>query len=299
MPDRIRINGASLQKLLEKVLELELYKKNSPIVLLKLYKILVQHEETIRDVHAHLRRKFGAIPIGEPSPTSDSSQNTSSSHQWDQGGSSRNDDEERLLEEYGSEQAYKELCCLIDFMDHELAPLKALNKGSVERIYYSDLWHIFKPGQVVVTRQEPVHAYWVLRATAGRPYLSPPQLEDGDSGVGYKADVFLSQRENNVKHNSLVAVFLRVLEYYQRILFLTTNRVGKIDEAFRSRVHISLYYPPLDKRSTQKIFAENMNLVEKRDKNVIRVNRDEIRDFAREWKRPRRGSTTTCTPSTA
>ncbi|RAH70577.1 ATP-binding protein [Aspergillus aculeatinus CBS 121060] len=97
-----------------------------------------------------------------------------------------------------------------------------------------------------------------------------------------EADVFLSQRENNVKHNSLVSVFLRVLEYYQGILFLTTNRVGKIDEAFRSRVHISLYYPPLDKRSTQKIFAENMSLAEKRGKSVIRVNRDEIRDFARE-----------------
>ncbi|OJK03522.1 hypothetical protein ASPACDRAFT_39138 [Aspergillus aculeatus ATCC 16872] len=97
-----------------------------------------------------------------------------------------------------------------------------------------------------------------------------------------EADVFLSQRENNVKHNSLVSVFLRVLEYYQGILLLTTNRVGKIDEAFRSRVHISLYYPPLDKRSTQKIFVENMDLAEKRGKSVIRVNRDEIRDFARE-----------------
>jgi hypothetical protein len=37
-------------------------------------------------------------------------------------------------------------------------------------------------------------------------------------------------------------VFLRVLEYYSGILFLTTNRVGIMDEAFKSRIHVSLYY---------------------------------------------------------
>lgn len=110
--------------------------------------------------------------------------------------------------------------------------------------------------------------------------------------------MFLSHRENNVQHNSLVSgrvfrslvqafltlqkkVFLRVLEYYQGILFLTTNRVGKIDEAFRSRVHISLYYPPLDKKTTLKIFAENMKLAEARGKNAMTVKKDDIKDFAR------------------
>lgn len=34
-----------------------------------------------------------------------------------------------------------------------------------------------------------------------------------------------------------------VLKYYNGILFLTTNRVGTLDEAFKSRVHLSLYYP--------------------------------------------------------
>ncbi|RAH70578.1 uncharacterized protein BO66DRAFT_438201 [Aspergillus aculeatinus CBS 121060] len=98
MPDRIRINGTSLQKLLEKVLDLELYKEGSPIVLLKPYKILAQHEKTIRGVHAQLRRKFGPTPTGEPSPTSTSSQNPGSSHQFHQGGSSRDEEEERMLE---------------------------------------------------------------------------------------------------------------------------------------------------------------------------------------------------------
>ncbi|KAI6767674.1 hypothetical protein HG530_005683 [Fusarium avenaceum] len=53
-----------------------------------------------------------------------------------------------------------------------------------------------------------------------------------------EADVFLSRRDwRNTEHNALVSVFLRQLEYYSGILFLTTNRVGVIDEAFKSRVH--------------------------------------------------------------
>lgn len=62
-----------------------------------------------------------------------------------------------------------------------------------------------------------------------------------------EADVFLSQRsQHDMKRNALVSVFLRVLEYYNGLLFLTTNRVGTIDEAFKSRIHLSLYYvsPP-------------------------------------------------------
>lgn len=55
-----------------------------------------------------------------------------------------------------------------------------------------------------------------------------------------------------------MTVFLRVLEYYNGILFLTTNRVGTIDEAFKSRIHVSLYFPPLDYQQTYDIFKVNL-----------------------------------------
>ena len=41
------------------------------------------------------------------------------------------------------------------------------------------------------------------------------------------------------------SAFLRVLEYYEGILFLTSNRADTIDPAFRSRIHLSIAYPPL------------------------------------------------------
>ncbi|RDW93390.1 ATP-binding protein [Aspergillus mulundensis] len=75
-----------------------------------------------------------------------------------------------------------------------------------------------------------------------------------------EADVFLSERKpTDLERNALVSVFLRVLEYYTGILFLTTNRVGNIDEAFRSRIHISLHYPNLGKRETKRIWKLNLD----------------------------------------
>ncbi|ROV89583.1 hypothetical protein VMCG_09944 [Cytospora schulzeri] len=104
-----------------------------------------------------------------------------------------------------------------------------------------------------------------------------------------EADVFLSQRSRyDMKRNSLVSVFLRVLEYYNGLLFLTTNRVGTIDEAFKSRIHMSLYYPPLDKVQTKAIF--NLNVKKLREiesqrssmtgKPELVIKEDEILSFA-------------------
>jgi SpoVK/Ycf46/Vps4 family AAA+-type ATPase len=42
-----------------------------------------------------------------------------------------------------------------------------------------------------------------------------------------------------------VEVFLRLIEYYGGILFLTTNRADEFDEAFQSRIHLSIGYHPL------------------------------------------------------
>ncbi|RDL40429.1 uncharacterized protein BP5553_00408 [Venustampulla echinocandica] len=82
-----------------------------------------------------------------------------------------------------------------------------------------------------------------------------------------EADVFLAERtKEDFIRNGLVAVFLRVLEYYAGILFLTTNRVGDFDEAFASRIHISLYYPELNQDNTVEVFKLNLGLIDDRFK---------------------------------
>ncbi|KAI5068385.1 hypothetical protein GOP47_0016730 [Adiantum capillus-veneris] len=63
-----------------------------------------------------------------------------------------------------------------------------------------------------------------------------------------EADGYLERRAFNVdvKRNLLTGVFLRLLEYYAGVLFLTTNRVGAFDEAFLSRISLCIRYPELD-----------------------------------------------------
>ncbi|KAI0414989.1 hypothetical protein F5X98DRAFT_347984 [Xylaria grammica] len=105
-----------------------------------------------------------------------------------------------------------------------------------------------------------------------------------------EADVFLTQRErNSLERNALVGVFLRVLEYYRGVLFLTTNRVGSLDEAFRSRVHVSLWYPHLTADHTISILRNSLKRLPqppapngKPVYGLIKVMYDEIEDFVRD-----------------
>ena len=71
-----------------------------------------------------------------------------------------------------------------------------------------------------------------------------------------EADIFLHERDvHDLKRNALVSVFLRQLEYFDGVLFLTTNRPGSLDEAFQCRIHITLGLPELHAESQMKVWA--------------------------------------------
>ncbi|RMZ82515.1 hypothetical protein DV737_g1970, partial [Chaetothyriales sp. CBS 132003] len=70
-----------------------------------------------------------------------------------------------------------------------------------------------------------------------------------------EADVFLEKRSiHGIHRNALVSIFLRLLEYFQGILFLTTNRVETFDEAFVSRIHLSLRYDELSPKARHRVW---------------------------------------------
>lgn len=70
-----------------------------------------------------------------------------------------------------------------------------------------------------------------------------------------ECDVLLAQRSSdNLGRNSIVAIFLRLLEYYRGMLFMTTNRVEAIDPAFQSRIHLTIRYPSLDAAARRQIW---------------------------------------------
>ncbi len=76
-----------------------------------------------------------------------------------------------------------------------------------------------------------------------------------------EADIFLEKRhDNDVMRNAMVGIFLRLLEYYQGILFLTTNRVKTFDEAFHSRISVALKYRDLDTPTRVKVWNNLFSL---------------------------------------
>ncbi|TPX13408.1 uncharacterized protein E0L32_006138 [Thyridium curvatum] len=78
-----------------------------------------------------------------------------------------------------------------------------------------------------------------------------------------EADVFLERRSlHDMARNGLVSIFLRTLEYYSGILFMTTNRVRTFDDAFKSRIHVPLKYEELPAPSRKRIWRNFLGGVE-------------------------------------
>lgn len=88
-----------------------------------------------------------------------------------------------------------------------------------------------------------------------------------------EADVFLEERDvRDLNRNAVVSVFLRALEYHDGILILTSNRVGTFDEAFKSRIQLSLHYENLTLSQRRKIWRNFMNRLRTVDPENVDVD---------------------------
>jgi AAA+ superfamily predicted ATPase len=80
----------------------------------------------------------------------------------------------------------------------------------------------------------------------------------------------------------MVSVFLRVLEYYEGILVLTSNRVGTFDEAFKSRIQLALHYPNYSEADRRKIWGNFIKTLDEVEQNVDLADlEDRVDDLAR------------------
>jgi len=71
-----------------------------------------------------------------------------------------------------------------------------------------------------------------------------------------EGDVFLKKRSDlTLERNRLVAIYLRKLEYYEGILFLTTNQKYQFDDAILNRIHLVMEYEDLDRDARRTIFV--------------------------------------------
>ena len=69
-----------------------------------------------------------------------------------------------------------------------------------------------------------------------------------------EADVYVRARADDIQQNAIVGVFLRVLEYYRGVLFLTSNRETVIDDAIMSRATAWLKYSKPDANALAEIW---------------------------------------------
>ncbi|MCH5645020.1 MULTISPECIES: AAA family ATPase [unclassified Gordonia (in: high G+C Gram-positive bacteria)] len=79
-----------------------------------------------------------------------------------------------------------------------------------------------------------------------------------------EADVFVMERGLDLGQNAIVAEFLRTLEYFDGLLFLTTNRIDGVDEAILARCAAVIEYQPpgpKDARQVWQILAAGNDVV--------------------------------------
>ncbi|KAG8525529.1 uncharacterized protein KY384_009173 [Bacidia gigantensis] len=105
-----------------------------------------------------------------------------------------------------------------------------------------------------------------------------------------EADIYMEARERlDLARNSLVSgihslpeyititsltrgsAFLRAMEQCQSLLFLTTNRVGSFDDAFISRIHVSLYYPDFSDEERKKVWKMLFDKLARDRGDIMRV----------------------------
>ena len=74
--------------------------------------------------------------------------------------------------------------------------------------------------------------------------------------------MFLQRRaELTLKRNRVVAVFLRKLEYYNDVLFLTTNLVHQFDDTILNRIYLMMSYNKLEKEARKTIITRFLQCV--------------------------------------
>ena len=106
---------------------------------------------------------------------------------------------------------------------------------------------------------------WVIGTK--RTFSWRPELQTRN-----QTETLLSQvsRENRRKAYLTEAVLLRVLEYYQGIMILTTNRINALDIAVQSRIHLAIRYDDLTQDQRKKIFRMFLDQLREKEPEAIK-----------------------------
>jgi len=92
-----------------------------------------------------------------------------------------------------------------------------------------------------------------------------------------EADVYIRERGSDINQNAIVGVFLRLLEYFSGVLFMTTNREDVVDDAILSRLSALVRYELPTKEELLKLWDLFFW------KNKIELSNPTLDDLVREF----------------
>jgi len=85
-----------------------------------------------------------------------------------------------------------------------------------------------------------------------------------------EADIFLEARNYcDIGRNTIVAIFLKFLEYSKNVIFLTTNRLETLDNAIKSRINLMITYSKLCDSDRLKIWTKSLSNFKIEKKNYL------------------------------
>lgn len=102
-----------------------------------------------------------------------------------------------------------------------------------------------------------------------------------------EVDIFLEERSDfNIVHNAMVSTFMKVLDYNNAIIFLTTNRLKNIDTAVKSRINLLLNYKVMPKKDKKDVWSKlltkwkiDLSTNTIKELSAYDINGREIRNF--------------------
>lgn len=90
-----------------------------------------------------------------------------------------------------------------------------------------------------------------------------------------ECDVYIRSRGEDLVQNAIVGIFLRVLEYFSGVLFMTTNRVTTVDDAILSRCTAQVRYETPTVEGQRKIWRtlSDLSSIKLSDKEIERFSK--------------------------
>ncbi|KAJ4325078.1 hypothetical protein N0V84_003621 [Fusarium piperis] len=174
-PERIRIHSRHIIKTLAVVRGSDLVTSDSfnigSVVMLRPFRMLVYYEREIREWYSKLAEELDpAKSKPEGDVKAEELENTDDVDEASDTSSIR-EKKPKVEDPEGyskSETTLQQLPCLFDFMDRYISERVAhLNSSRCNKIYFSDIWHVFKPGDLVISG-DGKQAYMVIKLTSAR-----------------------------------------------------------------------------------------------------------------------------------